>query len=55
MTHQKIKFILTQLYSWDFEAKSDNERENQDEEAIETIIEEDEEIEVVKAKKKRKP
>ena len=55
LTHQKIKFILTQLYSWDFEAKNDNERENQDEEAIETIIEEDEEIEVVKAKKKGKP
>ena len=55
LTHQKIKVILTQLYSWDFEAKNDNERENQDEEAIETIIEEDEEIEVVKAKKKRKP
>lgn len=55
LPHQKIKVILTQLYSWEFEAKKDDVTEDQNEEAIETIIEKDQEIEVVKTKKKRKP
>ena len=55
LPHQKIKVILTQLYSWEFEAKKDDVTEDQNEEAIETRIEKDQEIEVVKTKKKRKP
>ena len=50
LTHQKIKNFLAQLYSWDFEAKNESETEVQNEEAIEIIIEEDEDSEVVKPK-----
>ena len=54
LTHQKIKNFLAQLYSWDFDAKNDDPTEVQNEEAIEIIIEENEDSEVVKPKKKRK-
>ena len=54
LTHQKTKNILVPLYSWDFEAKNDDPTEVQNKEAIEIIIEENEDREVVKPKKKRK-
>ena len=55
LTHQKNKNLVAQLYSWEFEAKNDDETKGQDEEAIEIVIQEDENGEVVKQKKKRKP
>ena len=54
LTHQKIKNFHAQFYSWDFEAKNDDETEVQDKEAIKIVIEEDEDSEVVKPKKKGK-
>ena len=54
LTHQKTKNILVPLYSWDFETKNDDPTEVQNEETIEIIIEENEDREVVKPKKKRK-
>ena len=55
LTREKIKNVLGELYSWDFEAKNDDDMEVQDEEAIAIIIEKDEDSEVVKPKKKRNP
>ena len=55
LTHQKNKNLVAQLYSWEFEAKNDDETKGQDEEAIEIVIQEDKNGEVVKQKKKRKP
>ena len=55
LTHQKIKNFLAQHYSWNFEAKNDNETEAQDEEAIKIVIEKVEDSEVVKPKKDEKP
>ena len=56
VTHSKIKNLLSQLYSWDFQAKyvekTDAEEEN---DVIEIVLtEEDEESEVIRSKIKRK-
>ena len=45
-THQKIKKFLAQLFSWDFEAKNDNEAK---------FKTNNEDSEVVKPKKNRNP
>ena len=50
-----VSGVLDQLYSWDFEANNDDEPEVQEEEAIETRIEENEDSELAKPKKKEKP
>ena len=54
-THQKIKSVLVQLYFWNFETENDDETEVQGKEMTEIIIKDDEDSEVVKPKKKRKP
>ena len=54
-THQKTKNVLVQLYFWNFETENDDETEVQGKEVTEIIIKEDEDSEVVKPKKKRKP
>ena len=54
-THQKMKNVLVQLYFWNFETENDDETEVQGKEVTEIIIKEDEDSEVVKPKKKRKP
>ena len=55
LTHQKIKNVLAQLSSWDFEANNDDEAEVPEEEAMKIITEEDKDSAVVKPKKKRNP
>ena len=52
---KKLVKSRTFLFYWHFEAKNDDKTEVQDEEAIELIKEEDEDREVLKPKKKRKP
>ena len=50
-----MKNVLVQLYFWNFETENDDETEVQGKEVTEIIIKEDEDSEVVKPKKKRKP
>ena len=50
-----MKNVLVQLYFWNFETENNDETEVQGKEVTEIIIKEDEDSEVVKPKKKRKP